>query len=121
MTAAAPTFRSVEQRTGEIAEGAPPLPPTADQMAALRADLAKVTEERDEARAEVDNLTLWLKDSGSQVANLSSGVAMYQAERDDYRERADEYRDMHLEAQTRIQELEAELEQAKRATTGVRP
>lgn len=114
MTAVAPDFRAVEQHTGEIAEGAPPLPPTADEMNALRADLAKVTEQRDEARAEVDNLTLWLKDSGSHVANLSSGLAMYQAERDDYRERADEYCDMHSEAQTRIQELEAELEQVKR-------
>lgn len=104
----APQFRAGDAHTGEVADGPinfPALMPDAIEIASLRADIATLTEQRDDARAEVDNLTGLLKASGNHVANLSSGVAQYQADRDEQRERADEWQDRYQEAEIRIQEL----------------
>lgn len=115
----APPFRAVDQHTAEV------VPPPTDlveqycrtialanglvnpEIALLRTELAQAT-------ADIDHLTDLLKASGAHVANLSSGVAMYIARAEDYRERLEEQKYRADAAETRLQELEAELAEAKR-------
>lgn len=122
----APLFRSIPTHPASMVVTIREIDEMRDEIARLQAQLK---DEKDGARVEIDNLTDLLKASGTHVANLSSGLAMYQVERDEYREQAEEYRDRfdlaieeRDEARIRVQELETELGELKRETawmTGV--
>lgn len=110
--------RSVCALTGEIADGLsfPALVPAAAEVERLTAALhvaklqiAKANSDRDDARAELDNHMGSMKDLGSLVAVLTSQAAMWQVDRDEQRERGDEYADMHKASLATIDELEAEI------------
>lgn len=127
----APPFRAVDQHTAEVV---PPPTDLAEQYCrtvmlanpdgvmnfpvlfpdVVQAEIACLREELAQAAADIDNLTDLLKASGAHVANLSSGVAMYIARAEDYRERLEEQKYRADAAEMRLQELEAELAEAKR-------
>lgn len=91
----APTFRSVCQFTGTIAEAA--------------AAIDELTTSRDNARAEVDDLMCDLVKLGNTVQQLTKSAGVWQSERDEQRERADEAEEKCDRYLATIDELEAEL------------
>jgi hypothetical protein len=80
----------------------------------LRSSLAEITQQRDDARAELDNMMGARKDLGRLVAELTSSEAMWHADRDEQRERGDEWRDKAEGYLATIDCLEAEIAELKR-------
>jgi uncharacterized coiled-coil DUF342 family protein len=69
------------------------------------ATLDRLTRERDDARAELDNMV----NLTIEVGRLGNYLQHAIADRDDFRERADEWRDRHDYAQCRMDEMAAEI------------
>lgn len=91
----APVFRSVCQFTGTIAEAS--------------AAIDALTTQRDDARAELDNMI----NLTIQVGRLGDYLRHAIADREDYREQADEWRERYHAAQCRMDEMAAELRDLK--------
>lgn len=100
----APQTRTVCQLKGEVATTVI----TLRELEDLRAALARVTEQREGFRAELDNMMGTNKDLGSLVANLTSSSAMWHADRDEQYDRADEWRDKAERYLETIDELQSE-------------
>lgn len=104
----APVFRAVDQHTGEVAPGGS-MVVTVREIDEMRTELARVTEQRDGFRAELDNLMDTKKSLGSLVAALTSQCAHWHADRDEAYDRADEWRDKAERYLATIDELQAEV------------
>lgn len=94
----------------------------ADELRSLKAantelmqELVAVREQRSDARFEVDQLTDLLKKSGRHVSELSDAVASYAAERDEWRDRAEESEERVPELEIRLCELVTEIDELKAA------
>jgi uncharacterized coiled-coil DUF342 family protein len=110
MTIHAPD-RSLCQLTGEIADGLSfpaPFNP-APVIAKLTAERDQAIQQRDDARAELDNMV----NLTIEVGRLGDYLRHAIADRDDFRERADEWRDRCEAAQCRMDELADELDEAR--------
>jgi uncharacterized coiled-coil DUF342 family protein len=121
MTIHAPD-RNVCQYTGELADGLS-FPAPFNPAAVV----AKLTAERDEARAEaagvkaeLDNVMYQFRNLGENIAGLTGLMNDYHTERDDARESCDIYRDKYDAAcesrdaaYVRVDELSAELDDVK--------
>jgi chromosome segregation ATPase len=100
----------------------PALLPDAAEVEHLRAELAELRSsfaalgclhqraeaDRDAARVELDDTMQTLRDTGAVVAVLTSQAAMWHADREEQRERADEFQDRYERAESRLTELENE-------------
>jgi chromosome segregation ATPase len=87
----APTFRAVDQFTGTIAEAS--------------AAIDALTTQRDDARAERDNMV----DTAIELGRVANYLKHTLADLEDMREQRDEWRDRHDEAQCRMDEMAAEI------------
>lgn len=115
-----PTFRSLDQLTGDLADRpsaffaalAEPPPVSRAEYDAVISDLA-------DARGELDNTMQSVRDLGAMVRDLTSQNAMWHAERDEQRERGDEWRDKAEDYLATIDELQGELRAQQDATRGL--
>lgn len=84
-------------------------PPPVDraQYDFILAQRDKFEAELADARAELDNTMTAHRALGATVALLTSHAASWQDDRDEHRERADEYRDRYERAESHCTELEA--------------
>jgi hypothetical protein len=107
--------RSVCALTGEIADGLsfPALLPNAAEIAKLTAERDEALKQRDDAKAELDNMV----DLTIEVGRLGNYLRHAIADRDEYRDRADEWRDKYEGAQCRMDEMAAEIRELKQAAS----
>jgi uncharacterized coiled-coil DUF342 family protein len=102
-----PDTRTVCQHTGTVLTGEG-LRAANDSLATT---VARLTQERDDAIAERDNMI----DLTIQVGRLGDYLKHAIADRDEYRERADEWRDRFEDAQCRMDEMADEIRELRGA------
>jgi hypothetical protein len=102
-----PMFRAVDAHTGEVAPVPTYMASAMVLLEEMKAQRDRAIRERDDAVAERDNMV----NLGKEVGRLSDYLQHAIADRDDYRDQVDEWRDKYDGAQCRMDEMAAEAKE----------